>query len=73
MVFRESKGGGDSLSQQSIKERLQKKLTANLLPIREGVIRMVHSLIEDQVSFIVIQPKSSVTSPPPPLAPGDKK
>ena len=65
MVFRESKGG-DSLSQQRIKERLQKKLTANLLPIREGVIRMIHSLIEDQVSFIVIQPKSSVTPLPPP-------
>ena len=63
MVFRESKGGGDSLSQQTIEERLQKKLTANLLPIREGVRRMVHSLIEDQVSFIVIQPKSSVNPP----------
>ena len=31
MVFRESKGGGNSLSQQSKKERLQKKIDCQFI------------------------------------------
>lgn len=51
---------GNKLSLKNINGRLLK------LTVKEGITRIPQRLREDQVKFIVTQPKSSDPSPPPP-------